>query len=157
MPVVGQATTSVIRSRCSVISRCALPGTCGLIAMLQQGRDRQSTVACSSVLSFWVCALRCSCFAEQSSWTEVITPDGRLAGRISMVFGSFNPNLCVACKWHGCKFMVQSHRVQKGATVEQWLIEGQFQTKAQHENSFFVRAGIVPPVRGGGQSRGSAR
>lgn len=87
---------------------------------------------------------------------KVTAPDGKPAGRVSMVFGSVSPCLCVACKWHGCKFMVPSHRVPKGAMVEQWLIDGQFQTQEQHESSFFARTGIARPMPRRGRGRGSA-
>lgn len=85
---------------------------------------------------------------------KVHCADGVYAGDISYVFGFTATSMCVACRFHGCKFMVQIHRVPDVQLVRSWLEAGQHATKAVHEHSFNTMAQITPPQRGRGRGRG---
>ena len=88
---------------------------------------------------------------------KVYSAAGKHVGDISTVHNFMGVNVCVACKEHRCRFMVQAHRVTSHDLIAKWLRQGEFVGKDDHEASFHATAQIVPSQRRGrGRGRGVA-
>ena len=88
--------------------------------------------------------------------SKIYAEDGAPAGDISFVYGFMDLSMCVQCAFHGCRAMVQMHRVPDIKKVERWLREGQHVNRVQHEEAYYPTTQIAPPKnRGRGRGRGS--
>lgn len=86
---------------------------------------------------------------------RIFTEDGVPAGDISYVYGFMAIQMCIHCEFHGCKSMVQTHRVPDVKLVQRWLRDGQNLTRAQHEEAYYPTTQIaLPKNRGRGRGRG---
>ena len=85
---------------------------------------------------------------------RVLCEDGAYAGDISSVYGFSAMSVCVLCRFHGCRYMVQSHRTPEPNLLRVWLQASQHCTQAVHQGSFWPTTQIVPSTKGRGSGRG---
>ena len=80
--------------------------------------------------------------------------DGTYAGDVSNVYGFSAMSVCVLCRLHGCRYMVQAHRMLEPKLLRVWLQAGQHCSQAVHQGSFWQTTQIAPSTQGRGSGRG---